>query len=276
MSHTWRTLCAMMSAGGTTRWLWVTARVGFRQQMSYRKAMMIGVGASVAFAAIRLLAVHGLYQGHDVVGGLNYEQMVAWAVFAGTLFTIVWVPWLYDFPEAIRTGAVVSDLLRPVNPFALQLTHQSGRLAALILVRVAPVVLAASIVLPMPAPDGASGWMLFVASLLLLAISSAAYAYLLGAVAFFTSDYHVWHAFSFYGIQLVGGVFVPLEFIPGVLGTIVRWGPGMAFLAAPTRIVNDIAPVQTLAIQLAWSIVFCIAAYFAMHFGRKRLVSFGG
>lgn len=268
--------CAMSQHGTRLSWLWPVIKTGFRQQMSYKRAMAVGAIASIGFAVVRLMVLHSLYQGHETIGGLTYEQVVSWAVFAGLLFALVWAPWAHEFPEAIRQGAVVGDLLRPINPFCLHLANHGGRILALLLIRIVPVVILAAVVLPLPSPNGFSGWTYFACSLFLLVIGSLAYMYMLGTTAFFTADYHVWLAFAFYIVQLIGGMYVPLEFIPGLAGDIIRWGPGMAFMPGPTRVINGIEPVQTLCIQLGWTLVFSVAAYVGLHLGRKRLVSFGG
>lgn len=260
----------------TVSWVWPVARTGFRQQMTYGRAMAISAVASVAYSAVRLSVLRSLYEGNDSVAGLTFENTVAWAAMTGAFFAMLWVPWMNDLPETIRSGAVISDLVRPVNPFFLQVGHQVGRLAALALVRVVPVLLVAVVVLPMPAPAGPGGWGLLVASLVLLTVSSVANLYLLGAVAFFTPDYHVWLAFAFYTMQLIGGVLIPIEFIPGLAGTLVRFGPGMAFFASPIRIINNVEPAMTLLVQAVWTIVFGVAAYSSLHLGRKKLVIFGG
>ncbi len=262
--------------GALFSWIIPVTRTGFRQQMTFGRAMAMGVVASVAVAVIRLIVLHSLFAHRPIVGGLTYPRVVTWAVLSGMLFTVLWPPWAHDFPESIRSGVVVRDLLKPANAFLYQLAMQGGRLLALILIRVLPLTVFAAFVLRVPSPHGVLGWACLGASLVLFLVACVTYVYMLGCIAFFTSDYHHWLAFAFYVVQLLGGVLVPVEFIPGVGGTLIRWGPGMAFMASPTRIINDIAPVQTLLIQTFWTAVFCFGAYYALHFGRKKLVIYGG
>ncbi len=257
-------------------WVWPVFMTGYRRQMAFRRAMLLGAVGSIGYAVIRLVVLESLYRDRDIVSGLSLEQASVWAIFAGMLFTIVYPPWSHDFPDSIRSGEVVSDLLRPVSTFAFQLAHQSGRLVAQALVRVTPFLILALWILPVHAPDGLAGWSYFLVSLVFLAMSSVAFIYMLGTTAFFTADHHVWLAFAFYAVQLLGGVYLPVEFIPGWAGDLVRAGPGMAFIASPTRILNDIQPLQTLVIQGIWTVVFCGLAYSGLYLGRKRLVVFGG
>lgn len=257
-------------------WAWSVLKMGFRQQISYRRTMFLGAIASVTYALVRLLVLDALYDGRKTVGGLTLDQAITWAIFSGLLLMVIWVPWSHELPESIRSGNIVGDLLKPVHSFSLHTARQLGRMAALVLVRVLPIVTVGVVLLPVPSPNGAVGWVCLVVSLVTLCIAGLAYMYMVGATAFFTADYHVWMALAFYLLQLFGGMYVPLEYVPGILGEILRWGPGMAFVATPTRIINDIHPVQSLLIQVFWTGVFSSAAYMSLHAGRRKLVIYGG
>lgn len=244
--------------------------------MQFKRSMLLGALAALLFAVIRMSALSSLYESRERVGGLTYDQTITWAVFTSVLYALMLTPWAYEYPRAIRQGTVVADLLRPVNTFVFYFVSNLGRIAALILVRVLPMIVFAIVVLRMPLPDSVVQCVLLMVSFMLFTVASIAFLHLLGAAAFFTSEWGAWYSFGFYVSSLIGGIFVPIEYFPGVIGSVLVHGPGMAFMASPTRIFNDVSPVETLITQTIWTLFFFVLSWHVLHLGRKRLVSFGG
>ena len=104
------------------------AAAGFRRYATYRQAMVAAVVTNSVFGFLRIavmLAVIGA--GTRTVVGYD-ERQLATFVWAGQGLIGVVLLWaLPEFAERIRTGDVISDLLRPIDPVWQLLAADLGR-----------------------------------------------------------------------------------------------------------------------------------------------------
>jgi len=238
--------------------------------------MIASIFSALIFGVVRFLAMHALYRHHTAVRGLSYRQITSWLVLSNVFFTIIWTPWISEFPRMVRSGEIIAEFLHPINSFVYQLAQQLGRLAALLITTLIPACLIGFILFPPVSHAHGLTYLMFGLSILLLVVSSFSLTYVVGCTAFFTSEYHMWASLAFYVVLLFGGMIIPVEFYPGVAGSIIRFGPGMAFVASSIRILNNVSPLQSLVVQGFWTSVLFFGGYFALTLGRKRLVAFGG
>ncbi len=235
--------------------------------------MLLGTVASFGLALVKVAAFTALYRDNDTVSGLNYQHIVTWSVLSSVLYGYMLTPWAYEYPRSIREGTVVADFLRPVNPFAFHVVRELGRYGALTLVRVLPVVVVMYLLLPIPTM---SHPVALVMSFTLFVFGSIAFLYLIGASAFFGSEWGLWYSIGFYSSSLLGGVLVPVEFFPGFVRDLLLHSHVMALVASPTRIMNGIDVTETLVTQACWTIALLALSAQLMRIGRKYLVSYGG
>jgi len=80
--------------------------------------------------------------------------------------------------------------------------------------------------------------------------------------------------------DLLSGQILPLEFFPGLLGTIVQSLPFAAIYSTPLRIyIGELPPsawAPAMAAQCGWIVLFAGISALAWRFAEKRIVVQGG
>src|SRR5262249_29738195 len=122
------------------------------------------------------------------------EPQLATFVWAGQGLigvVLLWAP--LDLAERIRTGDVISDLLRPIDPVWQQLAADIGRAGYAACTRFVIPVLTGALVFQLYAPRRVSTYALFACSALLATIVCFGCRYLVNAAAYWLLDARAEH-----------------------------------------------------------------------------------
>jgi ABC-2 type transport system permease protein len=129
-------------------------RIGLR----YRIAVAAGLVAQLWFGAITLMAYASVYHhASDAHAPLTLRQAMTYTWLQQSLFRLLPIGCLPSVGDAARTGAIVYDLLRPVDMWAWWL---SSSLAWLVGAAVPRAILLAAIAGPLAALLGLEAWSL--------------------------------------------------------------------------------------------------------------------
>jgi ABC-2 type transport system permease protein len=251
-------------------------RAGFRRQSTYRAALLSGFAANLFFGVFRSAIFIGLYRQADRVGGLGLADALTYVWVLQVLFGSIMANWMWEYPEAVRSGNFVVDLLRPGDPFLRLLAVDLGRSSFVFLFRGLPMIVLPALVLDLRLPTSPLGIGALVASLYLCLVASFEMRFLFGTAAFWTADYRGWWAMLFGFIWLIGGFVVPVEFFPGVLRTLTEHSPLSALLVLPVRVATDRGVTTALVEQLGWILVVGVLCAGVMRFAERHLVVHGG
>jgi len=191
--------------------------------------------------------------------------------------------WESDISEAITSGSVAYELVRPMGLYGRWFAVSAANRLARALLRCAPVLIVAFFV---PAPYGMTLPPSF--SLFALFLLSAILA--LGVVVAFTMLLYVavFYMLNSLGVRLVAGALadflaggiLPLPFFPEPFRSIAELLPFAAMQNMPLRIYSgDIAgagAVRGVALQIFWLVVLTLLGRLAMNRALKRVVVQGG
>jgi ABC-2 type transport system permease protein len=249
---------------------------GFQRQATYRLALISGLATNVFFGVIRTALFAALYEERAVVGGLDEAEALTYVWVIQSLFGLIWAAWIWELPDAVRSGAFEAELTRPGGVLGRLLAFDLGRTANIALVRATVPLLGAALLLDLRVPTTAAGWALVPLSLGLAAVAGFCFRFLIGASAFWTSDYRGAYSLLFPALWFFSGFLVPVEYFPGVLRTLAESGPLAAVLTAPVRVVTGRSPVAALALQLVWAVVLVAVCQVVLARGERRLVVHGG
>jgi ABC-2 type transport system permease protein len=122
-----------------------------------------------------------------------------------------------DLAERIRTGDVVTDLLRPIDPVWQHLASDLGRAGYAVLTRFVGPLLAGALVFELYAPRRALTYVLFAASALLATVVCFGCRLLVNAAALWLLDARGPTMFWTLASGLLGGLYVPIWFFPDAL-----------------------------------------------------------
>src|SRR5206468_4176539 len=93
------------------------AAAGFQQYATYRQAMVAAVVTNSVFGFLRFAVMLAVIEaGTRTVAGYDEAQLATFVWAGQGLIGVVLLWALPEFAERIRTGDVITDLLRPIDP----------------------------------------------------------------------------------------------------------------------------------------------------------------
>jgi ABC-2 type transport system permease protein len=255
---------------------WAVLLAGFRRQAAYRLAAVTGLVTNGFFGLVRTAIFLALYRQRGQVAGMDVGDALTYVWVLEALFGVIWVAWFWETAESIRSGDFVVELLRPGDLYARLLAFDLGRSVNLLLVRAAPALAVAALLLPLRLPASPAGLALFVASLLLAAVVGFQLRLLFSAAAFWTADYRSLWALVFPAVWLLSGFMVPVEYFPAPLRLVADASPLTALVMAPVRVASGRGAAAALAGQLLWVALLWLAGRLVLAVANRRLVVHGG
>jgi ABC-2 type transport system permease protein len=249
---------------------------GFQRQTTYRLALAAGLATAAFFGVVRTAVFFALYRERDQVAGLDVADALTYVWVLQGLFAVVWAPWVRELSEAIRSGELVVELLRPGDLYLRLLALDLGRTLSVLVTRTVPTLVVAALVLPLRLPTTAGGLAWLAASLLLAAVVSFQFRFLFGSAAFWTPDYRSMFMLLFPVLWLVSGFVIPVDFFPGPLRALVDWSPLIPLLMAPVRVATGGSAALAVAGQVAWVLVLWLVGRLVLAVASRRLVVHGG
>jgi ABC-2 type transport system permease protein len=251
-------------------------RAGLRRQATYRAALATGLAANLFFGVFRSAIFIGLYRHVQSANGLQLADTLTYVWILQVLFGVIISSWMWEFPENVRSGNFVVDLLRPGDPFLRLLAVDVGRSAYVLVFRGLPQLVLPALVLDLNLPTSPLGILALAVSLCLCLVAGFEMRFLFGSAAFWTADYRGWWNVLFSVVWLVAGFVVPVEFFPGLFRDIASHNPLSALLVLPVRVATDRGAASAVLEQLAWVLVVGAGCLLLMRTAERRVVVHGG
>jgi ABC-2 type transport system permease protein len=259
------------------------AGAGFRRYATYRQATAAAVFTNTIFGFLRCYVLLAVVTGRGVGAVAGYDS--------GRLLTFVWVGqgligtvqlWAPpDLADRIRTGEVVSDLLRPIDPVWQLLAADLGRAGFAALTRFVVPLVAGALVFDLYAPKHLVTYPLFALSVGLATVLCFGCRFLVNASAYWLLDARgpniAWVAAS----SVLSGLNFPLWFLPrpAVVALFVAT-PFPALVQLPLDIIVERhPPVQQagfIGLQATWVLAILGLCRMVQRRAERRLVIQGG
>lgn len=259
------------------------AGAGFRRTLSYRAAVLAGATTNTVFGIIKLGI---LFAAADSAGGSlgGYDRLelssYAW-ISQGLLGVVALLGGTSTRVDLrVRTGDVVVDLTRPVDPVAAWMADDAGRaLQAATFRFLAPLVFGA-LVYGIAVPHHPATVPLFVASVALAWGVSFCCRLLVEAAAFWTADVRGLETLYLAVSNVLAGLVVPLSVLPGPVAAVAWATPFPSMLQIPVDIAVEhrtgLDAVGGLGVQAAWLAVLLVVAHWVVRRATHRVVVNGG
>jgi ABC-2 type transport system permease protein len=221
-----------------------------------------------------------VYQHRTTLGGLHAQQTITYIILTQLLVPIAAWNVAMGIGYMIRDGSIATELVRP---FDLQLRFYAEGLAsltAIVLQQAIPIGLLAALLFGFRLPLDPVVWGAFVLSFLLGKTISFFMDWLIGCLAFFTTE--IWGLGVLRnGIALFfSGALIPLVMLPGALRTIAYSLPFGQAVYQPISLLAGIAPVQDapriILVQLIWLAALAVAARLAFLASVRHVTVQGG
>ncbi|GAA2529092.1 ABC transporter permease [Pilimelia columellifera] len=236
-------------------------RAGFRRYATYWQAALAGLFTNTVFGLLRCYVLLAVVAGAGgSAAGYSGPQLVTYTWVTQGLLAVVMLWGWTDLSDRIRSGDIVTDLLRPASPIRTYLAIDLGRAAFALLSRFVVPITVGALVFTMFVPQRGSTWPLFVVSVALAVVLCFACRYLVNCVAYWLLDSRgpviAWQLAS----GMLAGLGFPLRFLPDWLVAVLWIGtPFPSMMQASVDVVIERDPVGTQVAIVGWQAVWAVA-----------------
>jgi len=261
---------------------WALAAAGFQRYATYRQAMVAAVVTNSVFGFLRFAVMLAVIEaGTRTVAGYDEAQLATFVWAGQGLIGVVLLWALPEFAERIRTGDVITDLLRPIDPVWQLLAADLGRAGYAVLTRFVMPVVVGALAFDLYAPRRPVTYALFACSMLLATIVCFSCRYLVNAAAYWLLDVRgpqtAWTLTS----GILGGLYFPVWFFPAAMaiGLIVAT-PFPSVIQIPLDILvergSPTMQLGLLGVQGGWVVALLALCRWVQRRGERKLVIQGG
>lgn len=257
------------------------ALAGFRRHATYRQATVAAIVTNSIFGFLRCAILFAVIDGGArAVAGYDAARLATFVwVGQGLIGTVlIWAP--TDLADRIRSGDVVTDLLRPVDPVWQQLAGDLGRAAHASFTRLVGPIAVGALFFHLRAPTRPATYALFAAAVVLATVVSFGCRFLVNAAAYWLLDARgpnvAWTLLS----GFLGGLYFPLWFFPEVARALIVATPFPSIIQLPLDVLLERGGVgdqlRMLAVQAGWVSVVLAVCRWVQRQGERKLVVQGG
>lgn len=262
----------------------------FAQMLQYRSAALAGFATQCWWGGIKVMVLAAFYRasGIEAAAPLALGQAITYTWVAQALLALL--PWVGDpeVAQAVRSGAVAYDRLRPVDAYALWFVRSAGWTAARALPRALLMCAFAALLLPLagfPAwrwhgPADATAALWFCGALVLALLLSTALLMLINITVLATLNERGVTVLATPIVIVLSGNLLPLGLFPDALQSALRWQPFAGLLDIPLRLYfgqwRGLDALGGLALQAFWIVVLIGLGRVWMTRSLRRLEVQGG
>ena len=263
-------------------------RARFQLMLQYRAAALAGFATQLWWGAIRILVFAAFYGVNPAAAPISLANAVTYVWLGQALLALQ--PWTADpeIGQAVRTGGVGYDRLRPLDAYGYWYARTIGWMLARALPRAVLMALAAGIVLPLVGlgdwawrpPSGVAAALLFGPAFILMVMLGAAVLMLANIIVAASLNERGVNAVLTPLVIVFSGSLLPLNFYPDAWRAFLHVQPLAGLVDIPFRIyfadLAGVAALQGLALQAGWALVLIGLGRFAMERMMRRLEMQGG
>jgi ABC-2 type transport system permease protein len=258
------------------------AKRAFRQTLTYRAAALAGLFTNSVFgvfiATIYVAFYNSAEGGSEVaVAGWTVSQTVTLTWISQSLIMVIFIWGWWEVALSVQSGAVVSDMIKPMNYFGYWLSRDLGRAAAHVLVRMIPTFAIGAMLFDLEAPDSLSSALAFPASIALATALSFTWRFLLNVSVFWLLDYRGINALALAIINVLSGFLIPIAFFPDLIRPVIEKLPFRGIVQMPSEIyLGQTGIWQGLVFQVLWLSAMVAFALWVFNRATRKVVIQGG
>lgn len=262
------------------RLFWEISKLAFQRQLTYRAAILAGLATNFFFGILRASVLIALFHGRSEVADMTINDAITFTGLTQAAIAFLSLFSWYEVMDSVYTGAVSSDMLKPMNYFNFWLAQDTGRAIASFLLRGLTIMIAYAILFDISVPSSADQWLAFIIVLLLSWLISFSWRFLVNLAAFWTPNALGIGRLFFILSWFLSGFFMPLRFLPAWFVKLCYMTPFPYTINAVVEVYLGLIDGQALLglilAQLAWILMLILAGMVTLRAGVRRLVILGG
>ncbi|MEM7131516.1 MAG: ABC-2 family transporter protein [Chloroflexota bacterium] len=261
------------------------AKKSFQEQIAYRTELLIRIiGLFFSFYLLKIFWT-ALYDNASEVEGIPLNAMITYAILSAVtggllnVFGILQVYISYWMSRKMRSGEIVTDMLKPTDFQMYLFSHSVGRLVFNLLFSI-PIVLVAFWIFRLDGPASGAAFGLFCFSLLGSYLLIFLIDFLVSLTAFWTTQTRGIGGMTRLVIALFSGSFIPLWFFPEWAKVLLTYLPFASIYHAPLSIyigrLEAVEAAQSIGVQLVWVALLFWLSRVIWQRSRQKLMIHGG
>lgn len=262
------------------RLYWELARRGYQRYAAYPAATWAGVFTNTVFGFLRGYVLLALFRQRSEIGGYDASDTITYTWLTQALIATIFIWGWKDLGERIRSGDIVIDLSRPLDPQCAGLAFDFGRSVYHGLFRGIPPLLVGAAVFGLTLPSSPLVWVAFLVSVGFAVCVSFAFRFGYNLAAFWLLDYRGVAVIAMFAANLFSGFVIPVAFFPGWLAAVAYATPFPAMVQTPIDIfvgrTSGFGIIEALVTQAGWLAALLLAGRAVFAAGTRRLVAQGG
>jgi ABC-2 type transport system permease protein len=240
------------------------AQTAMQQAVAYRINTLAGIIGNFFWIAILYYLWRAAFAQEARIGTFTWDQMRTYILLAYGISALVGFSTASGMMQAIRTGDIVMDMIRPINYLRRQLAQAVGLAALECLFSFSIVIVLGFVVIQVVPPASPLAAFLFVASVGMGFVTKFLVVFAISLLCFWTISAVGLNWAQTAVVNVLSGVLVPVQLLPDWLRPIAEWSPLRGIVATPVGIYlgqyEGWRLVGVLALQSIWLVVLWVAA----------------
>jgi ABC-2 type transport system permease protein len=262
------------------RALWELVQRSFQRQITYRAATVAGLLTNLFFGVLRASVMVALYGQRIDVEGINIQEAITYTGISQAVIGFLSLFSWYELMNTVYSGAVASDLLKPIGYYRYWLSHDLGRAAAQFSLRTIPIMLGYAFLFDITYPDSARQWLALAVAIFLAWLVSFSFRFIVNLASFWVPNATGIARFAFILMWFLSGFMMPLRFFPDWFVTLSSLTPFPYMVNTVVEVYLGLVAGRELIIalfaQLVWAALLMLIGQFILRAGLRRLVILGG
>lgn len=252
----------------------------FQRHLSYRAAALAGFLTNLFFGILRVAVLVALYGARQDVAGISLKGAVTFTGLSQATIGFLSLFGWYELLNNVYTGAVSSDLLKPIGFYQFWMAQDLGRAMAQFLLRGVSMMVLYAILFDITVPQSFVQWLAFAAALLLAWLVSFSWRFLVNLAAFWVPNALGIARFAFITSWFLSGFLMPLRYFPDWFYRLCQFTPFPHTVNTVIEVYLGVLQGPTLlrglGLQLLWVGILWAAGQIVLRRGIRRLVILGG
>jgi ABC-2 type transport system permease protein len=238
---------------------WALVIAAIQRAITYRGTTLLSLLSGLVWVAVLFYLWRTVYADQPRLGNFDWNQMRTYILVSYAVSTLISFSSAARILSAVRTGDIVMELLRPVDYLLFQLAQTFGSALIEGLLGSIIALLLGFLLLGIAPPASVPAALLFLISVGLGFLIKFLITFLVALLCFWTTNGLglIWAQTAV--ISLFSGALIPLQLLPGWLGTVALAAPFQGIVYTPVMIYMGVtqgaALWWALGLQLVWVIV---------------------
>ena len=221
-----------------------------------------------------------LYKNQDMVSGVDADSMLTYVVMSSVLSVLMITNVERRIQQSVEKGSVATDMMKPINLFAVYFSEDIGSILALTIQNILPILIIGLLMVKLPAMADIRDLPLFILSVAESILINWLIAAIFGMMAFTAVNIDALIQVKKHLIRLLSGSIIPIWFFPAGVAKVLGCLPFVYIYQLPLSIYigrGDRAEhLWQMQIQFVWLLVLTGIFFFAQHRVTRKVMVQGG